>query len=268
MSPARLAYFAATVGVVAVPIWSVLRAPLPLRSVLACAAAYAALTTLGVLWLRLRMYVDALVRGPRGARGVALTFDDGPHPVHTRAVLEALDAASAQATFFLIAHKAEREPELVREILARGHAVGLHSYAHDRLFSLRSAGYVRRDLARGLAVLEQITGARPKLFRPPIGHTNPIIARIVDELDLTVVGWSVRARDGLARTTPSDVLRRVLPDARDGAIVLLHDAAETGDREPAGVRALPELLARLHAERLEVVPLARFLPDAAPAQRS
>ena len=107
-----------------------------------------------------------------------------------------------------------------------------------------------------------MTGERPRLFRPPIGHTSPIIARVVDELDLTVVGWSVRARDGLASTTPADVLRRVLPGAEDGAIVLLHDAAEQGDREPAGVRALPSLLDRLEAERMPVVPLEVFLRDA------
>lgn len=262
MAPARVAYFAATVGLFAVPAWSLARAPLPLGVLLGLLLAYGALTTLGVLFLELRMYVDAVVRGPSGARGVALTFDDGPHPVHTRAVLDALDASSVQGTFFVIGRKAEEHPELVREIVARGHTLGLHSYAHDRLFSLRSAATVRRDLVRGLDALEAITGARPRIFRPPIGHTSPLIARVVDELDLTVVGWSVRARDGLASTTPADVLRRVLPGARDGAIVLLHDAAEVGDRAPAGVRALPLLLARLDAERLPVVPLESFLRDA------
>ncbi len=262
MAPARVAYFAATVGLFAVPVWSLARAPLPLGLLLGLLLAYGALTTLGVLFLGLRMYVDAVIRGPRGARGLVLTFDDGPHPVHTRAVLDALDAKSVQGTFFVIARKAEQHPELVREIVARGHVVGLHSYAHDRLFSLRSASAVRRDLTQGIAALEAMTGERPRLFRPPIGHTSPIIARVVDELDLTVVGWSVRARDGLASTTPADVLRRVLPGAEDGAIVLLHDAAEQGDREPAGVRALPSLLDRLEAERMPVVPLEVFLRDA------
>jgi peptidoglycan/xylan/chitin deacetylase (PgdA/CDA1 family) len=262
VAPARVAYFAATVGLFAVPVWSLARAPLPLGLLLGLLLAYGALTTLGVLFLGLRMYVDAVVRGPRGARGVAITFDDGPHPVHTRAVLDALDARSVQGTFFVIGRKAEEHPELVREIVARGHAVGLHSYAHDRLFSLRSAAAVRRDLTRGLEVLEAITGERPRLFRPPIGHTSPLIARVVDELELTVVGWSVRARDGLAGTTAADVLRRVLPGAKDGAIVLLHDAAERGDRAPAGVGALPALLERLEAERVPVVPLEAFLRDA------
>lgn len=259
MSPARGLYFAATAGVLVVPAWSILREPLPLPIVLAIVGAYGAITCLGVFFLGLRMYTDALVRGPAGARGVALTFDDGPHPTYTRKVLDALDAKGKKGTFFVIGKKAEEHPALVEEILARGHTVGVHSYAHDRLFSLRSPRFVRDDLVKAIAVLEKITGERPRLFRPPIGHTNPIIARVADELDLEVVGWSVGARDGLARTTKDDVLARVMPSAKDGAIVLLHDAPERGEREPAGVVALPELLDKLEAERLDVVPLAAFV---------
>lgn len=259
MSPARLAYFAATVGMIAVPVWSVVKGPLPLVTVVAILLGYGAFTCLGVFVLRLRMYVDALVRGPADARGVVLTFDDGPHPVYTRKTLDALDAKSVKGTFFVIGKKAEEHPDVVHEILARGHTVGLHSYAHDRLFSLRSPSFVRADLSRAKRVLEHIVGKKVRLFRPPIGHTNPIIGRVVDELDLDVVGWSVGARDGLASTTTDDVLRRVLSGARDGSIVLLHDAPERGEREPAGVAALPALLDRLEAERLDVVPLERFL---------
>src|SRR5262245_18813732 len=115
----------------------------------AFAIAYVAVVLLGVLFLRLRMFVDAVTRGPRNARGVALTFDDGPHPKHTRAVLDALDKDGAKATFFLIGKKAEKHPDVVKEIVARGHGIGLHSYAHDRLMALRSARRVRADLEKG-----------------------------------------------------------------------------------------------------------------------
>src|SRR5262249_55781480 len=125
------------------------------------AGLYVALVLSGVFVLRLRVFVDAVVHGPRGARGVALTFDDGPDPIWTPRVLEALDAAKAKATFFLIGRKAEAHPELVRAISARGHAIGLHSYEHDRLVALRSRKRVRADLERGIRVLEAITGERP-----------------------------------------------------------------------------------------------------------
>lgn len=255
MSPARALYLASTAAVLVVPAWSVLRGPLPLEVVLGITSVYVALSLVGVFFLGLRMYTDALVRLPRGARGVALTFDDGPDPVTTPKVLDVLDAHDAKATFFVIGKKAEAHPELVREIVRRGHTVGMHSYAHHRLFSLKSPAYVRADLTRALGVLEGILGERPTLFRPPIGHTNPIIARIADELELDVIGWSAGARDGLAGTTKEDVLARLVPAAKDGAILLLHDAPEVGSHEPAGVAALPELLDKLHAERIPVVPL-------------
>jgi peptidoglycan/xylan/chitin deacetylase (PgdA/CDA1 family) len=158
-----------------------------------------------------------------------------------------------------VARKAEEHPELVRAILDAGHAVGLHSYAHDRLFALRREGRVRADLERGIATLEKLTGSRPTLFRPPIGHTNPVIARVVDKLDLTVVGWTAAGRDGVASANVEDVVSRVRRDLRDGVIVLLHDSPEKGNREPAAVKALPLILDALAAERLDVVPLGPWV---------
>src|SRR5215472_6242652 len=255
MPLARAALYAASLAALVTAAWAALVSPLrPVFAVL-FALAYAALVLAGVFALRLRMFVDAVVSGPRGARGVALTFDDGPDPESTPTVLEALQTANARATFFVIARKAEAHAELVREIVRRGHTVGLHSYAHDRLFALRPAARVRADLERGLAVLETITGVRPQLFRPPIGHTNPTIARVVDQLDLTVIGWSVSGRDGVLRAKPEAVVKRVRHGLRDGAIVLLHDAAERGGRVPAGVRALGKVLGAIEEARLRVVPL-------------
>jgi peptidoglycan-N-acetylglucosamine deacetylase len=236
----------------------VLTEPPPLAVSVASAGLYVGLLLSGVFVLRLRMFADALVRGPGDANGVALTFDDGPDPTHTRAVLDVLDEHQAKATFFVIGHKAERYPELVREILARGHAVGVHGFAHDRLFALRGSRRVRADLERAIRVVENITEQTPTLFRPPIGHTNPTIARVAEQLDLTIVGWSVGARDGLASTKPADVVTRIARGS-DGAIVLLHDAAERGDRKPACVAALPEILEQIAAKNLRVVPLATWL---------
>ena len=257
--PARVALYAATGVVLATAGYALLVRPPPLGWAALALVGYVALLLGGVLVLRLRVFVDAVVRGPRGARGVVLTFDDGPDPRFTPRVLEVLAERKAPATFFVIAHKAERHPDVVRAILDGGHTVGLHSYGHDRLFALRSERRVRDDVERGLEAIEKVAGRKPGLFRPPIGHTNPAIARVVDALGLTVVGWTVGGRDGAGRSRPQDVVARVRRDLRDGAIVLLHDAPERGDREPAAVRALPAILDAIAARGLDVVPLERWV---------
>ena len=259
MPPARIVFWTATIAGIGCTARAILAEPPPLPVAAACAVAYVALLLCGVFVLRLQMFADALVHGPSDATGVALTFDDGPDPVHTREVLDVLDKHGAKATFFVIGHKAEAHRDIVEEIVRRGHDVGVHGFAHDRFFSLRGGKRVREDLERAIRVLENITGKTPSLFRPPIGHTNPTIARVADLLDLTMIGWSVRARDGIGRTKAQDVVSRIDRGLEDGAIVLLHDAAEHGDRKPAGVTALPAILEKIAAKNLRVTPLSTWV---------
>lgn len=259
MPPARILFYTATVGAIALVARAILIGPIPMWIVLVALHAYIALMLCGVFFLRLRVFVDAVCKGPEDARGVALTFDDGPSPLSTPKVLDLLDEAGVKATFFVIGHKAEAHPDLVREIVARGHLVGSHSYGHHRLFSLLSARAVEEDMERSLALLEKITGSRPSLFRPPIGHTNPRIARAVDRLGLTVVGWSVRALDGLAASRADKVAARVVRGLEDGAIVLLHDASEREDHTPASLDALPRILEGMRARQLPGVTVEAFV---------
>ena len=253
MPPARLLLYVGTAGALSLLGRSLIFGPVPLLVAAVAFAAYAALILSGVFFLRLGMFVDVIWRGPKEARGVALTFDDGPSPETTPRVLDLLEEAGCKATFFVIGRKAAAHPELVRAIAARGHAIGVHGFAHDRLFSLRSPETVRDDLDEAIAAIEAITGERPTLFRPPIGHTSPRIAKALEWFDLTVIGWSARGLDGNPHARAEKVAERIVPKLRDGAIVLLHDAAERDDFEPATVKALPRILAAMQRLDLEGV---------------
>lgn len=261
MPPARVLLYVATAGALALMARSLLRGPVPLWVSGVALAAYVGLILAGVFVLRLGMFVDVLWRGPKDAAGVALTFDDGPSPEHTPRVLDLLDEAGVKATFFVIGRKAEAHPDLVKRIADAGHAVGVHGYAHDRLFSIRTPEVVRADLARAIQAIEAATGELPTLFRPPVGHTSPRMAKALASFDLAVIGWSVRGLDGLAGARPERVARRIVPRLRDGAIVLLHDAAERDDHTPASIEALPRILDAMRARNLAGVRVDAWLDD-------
>ncbi len=224
--------------------------------------------TLGALFPGLRIYADLITRLPVGKRRVALTFDDGPHPETTREVLRLLESRGAKATFFVVGRKAERYPDVLREIVAAGHAVGLHGYRHDRLYSLRSSRYVVEDIARSQDAIERVCGQRPALFRPPIGFVSHLTAIAVERAGVTLAGWSVRALDGVRGATAARVAARVLPRIEDGAIVMLHDAAEREDYSPVSLEVLPAVLERVAELGLETALLEPTPPPRTGADRA
>jgi peptidoglycan/xylan/chitin deacetylase (PgdA/CDA1 family) len=227
----------------------------------ALSLAWGALATTGVFCPWLEMYARIVSRGRAGSARVALTFDDGPHPVTTRRVLEALAPTLHRATFFVLGVKARRHPDVVREIHAGGHTIGVHGDWHDRLHSFRMPWSVRDDIVRAEDAVEAATGVRPRFFRPPLGHTSLTTVRGVHLAGATLIGWSSRGFDGIRRRSPEAVVERVGRTLTDGAIVLLHDAAEHDDFEPASVRALPRLIALLDERGLTSVGLDTLLGD-------
>ncbi|MFB7948115.1 polysaccharide deacetylase family protein [Kitasatospora phosalacinea] len=173
---------------------------------------------------------------------LALTFDDGPHPDSTPALLDALTAAGHRATFFLCGAQAERHPELVRALDRAGMAIANHSWSHPSLPGLPHP-VVHDEIHRTNHVLTELTGRPPVLFRPPYGATNPAVARIAADAGLTETLWDVDPRDWDG-TAPAEIVA-VLATARPGDTVLLHDH---GNRNT--VTALPAVLAALTARGL------------------
>lgn len=174
--------------------------------------------------------------------GIALTFDDGPDPDASPAVLDALDEAGAKATFFMVGEQALEHRALAREVVVRGHEVGLHGYEHVEHDSL--GGRVKDDLARGLGTLEVATGRRPRLFRPPYGRFSEDSYAACRDLRLEPVYWSGWGGDW--EPVPAERIADIATrDLGDGTILLLHDSARYAYRDSAAAtaEALPAIVA-------------------------
>ena len=260
-SPARVTLLASTTGLGALALHAAVRGEPGLAAIGALSLGWGALVTSGVIFPRLEMYAPVVSRGPAGSARVALTFDDGPHPVTTRRVLEALAPTRHRATFFVLGEKVRRHPDVVREIHAGGHTLAVHGDSHDRLHSFRMPRTVHDEIVRAGAAVQAATGVRPRFFRPPLGHTSVTSVRGARLAGVTLVGWSSRGFDGIRGRSPEAVVKQVGRSLVEGAIVMLHDAAEHDDFEPAAVRALPRLVALLDERGLTSVGLDALLGD-------
>ncbi|HWA77153.1 MAG TPA: polysaccharide deacetylase family protein [Polyangiaceae bacterium] len=260
-SIARFSFLASTAGLGGLAAGALLPTGPSLGLLSSAVLGWGALLTTGVFFPGLQMYGPVLCRGPAGARRVALTFDDGPNQQTTPRVLAALRGTRHRATFFVLGNKVRERPDVARQIRDEGHALALHGDSHDRLHSFRSAARVRDELRRAQDAVESATGLRPQLFRPPVGHTTPATLRGARAAGVTVIGWSARGYDGLRGRRSEAVVAQICRSLDDGAIVLLHDSAERDDFEPAGLRALPVLLAELDARGLTSVALEPWLAE-------
>lgn len=163
-----------------------------------------------------------LDRGPRPAKGIAVTFDDGPHPEYTPRILDELQRLQIRATFFIVGEAAARQPALVRRIAAEGHGLAGHSYTHSEP-AATSAAVLLDEVQRTRALLEDLTGEPIRLFRPPKGKLTLTKLLGLWQARQTIVLWNQDPRDYRA-TGPEGILPWVAayrPAAGD--IVLLHD---------------------------------------------
>jgi peptidoglycan/xylan/chitin deacetylase (PgdA/CDA1 family) len=170
---------------------------------------------------------------------VWLTIDDGPTE-DTIAILDRFDAHSVKATFFVKGVLAEKRPEMIQEMVRRGHTVANHSHTHpSATFWCLPPSRIAAQIERCNDVLRRITGSAPLFFRAPVGTKNPAVHPALDRLGMTLVGWSARAFD--TRTNnPERVVKRIMPDIIPGAIILLHQGRE----------ASPQMISRVIEEVL------------------
>lgn len=207
----------------------------------ATAAALLALAVRGSLAPRSRLLGPCTTGIDPTRREVALTFDDGPDPTTTPALLALLAEHGATATFFVIGEQVERHPELVCGIHSAGHRIGNHSHRH-KIWNAFTTGRLRRDLGRCQTAVQRACGEPPRLFRPPYGVRTHATSAAAAAHGLEVVGWSAGGFDTTRRSVErlaATIAARLEP----GAIVLLHDRGPGKDKTLALTRAVLDLCA-------------------------
>ncbi len=157
------------------------------------------------------------------AEGVAITFDDGPHPEGTPAVLQILAEADIKATFFLVGEQVERRPALAAEIASQGHLIALHGYRHRPQPAMTQKA-VQQDVARGMSAIQGATHTVPAWHRPPYGVYSPAGLAAARAGGLRPLLWSRWGKDWRRFTTPARIASRASANVRSGDVILLHDA--------------------------------------------
>ena len=187
-------------------------------------------------------------------RAVALTFDDGPSPRFTPAILSRLRRLHVPATFFVVGYLADLYPALVRRELRAGMSVGNHSFNHPEVppFGELPQQLLEDEISLGSQSLSRI-GVEPRLFRPPGGSSSPAVVRTVEMSGERVVLWSVDPADWHPGVTAQQIVQQVLKAVRPGSIVILHDGG--GDRS-ATVAALPAIVRGIRHRGLRLVAIA------------
>ena len=168
------------------------------------------------------LYIKTYCKAKTKKRVLALSFDDGPHPEFTPAVLDILKDNDIKAGFFLVGEMIEKEPGLAERIHSEGHIIGNHSYSHAKKNTIRKTKAVIEDLKKNEDLIYKITGNRLAFFRPPFGVTNPNIAAAARFLEYKVIGWSIRSLDTM-RKPDEKIIKRVVSQFKPGGMILFHD---------------------------------------------
>lgn len=207
---------------------------------------------------RFSFYLPIISRGNASTPAVALTFDDGPDPLSTPALLKILSRHRVRATFFVNGKKVLTHPELVKEIVQKGHTIGNHTYTHDNLILLKTGKLLLNDIFATQKALHSL-GVVSFVFRPPVGFTNPRLGQILRNLNLYTVNFSCRAFD-FGNRRILNLSRKIIRKAQPNDIVLLHDIPpkRAGEFEN-WLREIELLITGLETKGLSIIPLAELI---------
>ncbi|MGA2091070.1 MAG: polysaccharide deacetylase family protein [Endomicrobiales bacterium] len=190
---------------------------------------------------------------PHFPYSIALTFDDGPHPYYTDAILSLLKDNGATATFFVVGSQVVKYPDLLRSLSANKCEVESHTMTHRNLSHLTDSE-IKKELESMKYLIKQYAGQNSLFFRPPGGQYNDHVVQVARDMGLTMVLWSVFPRDH-EENDSNAIVRRVLEQSRDGGIVLLHSG-----RRPT-LAALPIIIKQLREKGFRFVTVQDIMKD-------
>lgn len=197
-----------------------------------------------------------ITRVQTNEKTVALTFDDGPDPATTPAVLENLAKHDVKATFFVVGQRSQAHPQLLKSISAAGHELGNHSYSHPD-FNRISGPEIRTEITQTNKIIEKITGQQPVLFRPPGGYLSNEMIRITQEEKVKVAYWSWETdskdwRNNNSKSIADYVTSHIAP----GQIIILHDGGKNG---LITARAVDLMITQIKEKGYRFVPMGELM---------
>jgi peptidoglycan/xylan/chitin deacetylase (PgdA/CDA1 family) len=197
-------------------------------------------------------YIRVICSAKTTEKEIAISFDDGPARSYTPEIADLLRRHQVKAAFFCIGNRIRGNENLLRELHQQGHVIGNHSYSHHFWFDLFSTKKMSQDLKMMDAAMEEVTGLRPRFFRPPYGVTNPNLRRAIIDGNYFPVGWNIRSMDTVIHDE-AKLLGRVTKAVRPGAIVLFHDTSKTT------LAILPAFIQQVTQQGYKIVRLDKLL---------
>lgn len=210
----------------------------------------------GSIKIQSQFYTRAICEAKTSRKQIAISFDDGPLPEYTIAILDILKLRQVPASFFCIGNRVGKYPVLARRIVEEGHIIGNHSYSHHALFDLYPSARILEELRATNNRIFDACGNVPRYFRPPYGVTNPNVAKAIKMAGMTTIGWNIRSFDTVARNE-QNLLDAVMKQVRPGAIVLFHDTMMITQRVLSG------FIDAVKQEGYEIVPLDQLIQEPA-----
>lgn len=214
-------------------------------------AFYVGTLILGSTKIGLNFYFFSYNNSKTTEKEIAITFDDGPHPIVTPKLIDVLENHQAKAAFFCVGKNISKNKSVVKNITQKGHLLGNHSYTHHKWFDLFSSKTMAAEIDATNSEIERAIGKRPTLFRPPYGVTNPNLKKALEKSNMFSIGWSLRSFDTIK--DKDKVLKKLKSKTKSGDIVLFHDTNEKI------IPVIEEYLNWLKTNHFKVVSLDKLL---------